>query len=300
MIRDRHRRRLATLALGLGLISPATGCSSTPSSRPAPRRETFVATDGTALSMLAAGPQHRGTPLLFVPGWSMPAALWTPHLEHAATIRPAWALDPRGQGESAIPLGGYDADRRADDLFEALASLPRPAIVVAWSLAGVEVLHGLRRHGESRIAGLVLVDSSLGEGPPGTGDAVAAFRARLRADRPGALGEFARAIFRTPPTPERIDWLVGQMSRVPLQASLEMLDWGLSRERLRRAARGLRAPLSILITPQYREQARLHKAARPASEVEVFERAGHALFADEAARFDGLLASFAARVDGRG
>jgi non-heme chloroperoxidase len=299
VIRDRRRRRLATLALGLGLM-PAAGCSTTPSSRPAARREAFVTTDGTTLSMLAAGQQHRGTPLLFVPGWSMPAALWAPHLEHAATVRPAWVLDPRGQGESAIPPGGYDADRRADDLFEALASLPRPAIVVAWSLAGVEVLHGLRRHGESRVAGLVLVDSSLGEGPPGTGEAVAAFRARLSADRPAALGEFARAIFRTPRTPEQIDWLVAQMSRVPLQASLAMLDWGLSRERLRSAARGLRAPLSIMITPQYREQARLHRTARPASEVELFERAGHALFADEPARFDGLLASFAARIDRRG
>jgi microsomal epoxide hydrolase len=87
------------------------------------------------------------------------------------------------------------------------------------------------------------------------------------------------------------------MRRVPLDASLQMLDWGLKRERLRAAARALRCPLLLAITPQYREQARLHRAARPATQVELFEDAGHALFADAPARFDALIDGFAQRTE---
>jgi non-heme chloroperoxidase len=305
---DARRRRiaLAAPALTLPLHTRAAPASSAPmpaapGNADAPAaplaRSTLRTSDGVRLSLLSAGTDARATPLLFVPGWCMPADLWTPHLLHAARSRPAWALDPRGQGESDIAASGYDADRRAADLFEALAQFKRPVIVVAWSLAGVELLHGLPRHGARRLAGVVLVDSTLGEGPAGSGAGVAAFRQRLRDDRDAMLDEFARAIFRQPQTDERIAALVAAMRRVPLDASLQMLDWGLKRERLRAAARALRVPLLLAITPQYREQARLHRAARAATEVELFEDAGHALFADAPQRFDALIERFAQRVE---
>jgi non-heme chloroperoxidase len=293
---DSARRRLAA-ASALGLARP--GLAAPSAHRPARlERRTVTVGDGTRLSVLHAhGADPGRTPVLFVPGWCLPADLWRAQLERIAATRPAWALDPRGQGESAVPAQGYDADRRAADLHEVLASLPAPAILVAWSLAGIEVLHGLPRHGPQRIAGLVLVDSSVGEGPAGTGAGVAAFREALRADRRAALTGFARAVFARPQPQRRIDALVDAMSRVPFEASLAMLDYGLSRERLRDAARALPRPLLLAITPQYREQARLHAAARPATRVEVFEHAGHALFDDEPERFAALLAGFAAQVD---
>jgi microsomal epoxide hydrolase len=304
---DAWRRRitLAAPALTMPLRTLAASTSSAPmpaapSDADAPaaplRRSTLRTSDGVRLSLLSAGTDSRATPLLFVPGWCMPADLWTPHLLHAARSRPASALDPRGQGESEIPASGYDADRRAADLFEALAMFRRPVILVAWSLAGIELLHGLPRHGARQLAGVVLVDSSLGEGPAGSGAGTAAFRQRLRDDRDGMLDEFARAIFRQPQPEERIAALVAAMRRVPLEPSVQMLDWGLKRERLRAAARALRCPLLLAITPQYREQARLHRAARPATQVELFEDAGHALFADAPARFDALLEGFAQQV----
>lgn len=275
--------------------SAAAAPSPSPSLSPLRRRH--ATRDGVRLSLLSAGADRPGTPVLFVPGWSMPAELWLAQMARLQDTRPVSALDPRGQGESEAPAGGYGADRRAADLFEVLAGLGRPAIVVAWSLAGIELLHGLPTHKDDAIAGVMLVDSSVGEGPAGRGDGVAAFRRRLTENRAAALAEFARAIFRRPQPPERIDALVEAMTRVPLEASLEMLDWGLPRERLRAAARGLRRPLRLAITPQYREQARLHAAARPATRVEVFEDAGHALFDDAPERFAALLARFCAEVD---
>jgi len=294
---------IAAAALRGGRVAhaqPAPPASAQPGSASPdaePQRRQHATSDGVQLSLLSAGADRPGTPVLFVPGWSMPAELWRPQMARLQDTRPVAALDPRGHGESEAPAGGYGADRRAADLFEVLAGLARPAIVVAWSLAGIELLHGLPTHGDGAIAGVMLVDSSVGEGPAGRGDGVAAFRRRLGENRAAALADFARAIFRRPQSAARIDALVAAMSRVPLDASLEMLDWGLPRERLRATARGLRRPLRLAITPQYREQARLHAAARPATRVEVFEEAGHALFDDAPERFAALLARFCAEVD---
>ncbi len=289
------RRRLLA---GASVLAAAAGSPCAAAAGVAePSRSTFATSDGVHLSLLSIDAGGAGTPVLFVPGWCLPADLWLAQMRRLAADRPVHALDPRGQGESEVQDRGYGADRRADDLFEAIRRLGRPAIVVAWSLAGIELLHGLARRGEAGLAGVVLVDSSVGEGPAGRGDGVAAFRRALREDRGAALEGFARAIFRRPQPVARIEALAAAMTRVPLEASLDMLDWGLDRSRLRGAARGLRRPLLLAITAQYREQARLHAAARPATRVELFEDAGHALFDDEPERFATMLAGFAALVD---
>jgi non-heme chloroperoxidase len=50
------------------------------------------------------------------------------------------------------------------------------------------------------------------------------------------------------------------------------------------------------VTPQFAAQAKNLKRNRPATEVAVFEDAGHALFVDEPARFDVLVADFVSRL----
>ena len=50
------------------------------------------------------------------------------------------------------------------------------------------------------------------------------------------------------------------------------------------------------MTPKFAEQAKNLKRNRPATEIAVFEGAGHALFVDEPAQFNVLLADFVARL----
>jgi pimeloyl-ACP methyl ester carboxylesterase len=195
-----------------------------------------------------------------------------------------------------VPAGGYTADRRAADLHEFLQRLPRPAVVVAWSLAGLESLQMVQRFGTRRIAALALVDSSVGEGPASRGDGSAAFRQRLREDRAAALNDFAAAIFRRPPPQAEVARLAEAMQRMPLDASLALLDFGLPREHWRAIARGFRRPLLYAYTPQYAPQAKLLKAARPATRLAPFDDAGHALFADAPEQFNGELTRFLASL----
>ena len=81
-----------------------------------------------------------------------------------------------------------------------------------------------------------------------------------------------------------------------LDASLALLDYGLPREHWRTIARGFRKPLLYAYTPQYAPQAKLLKAARPATVLAPFSDAGHALFADQPQRFSAELARFVATL----
>lgn len=258
-------------------------------------RASFRTGDGVRLSYLHA--ERRGArPLVFVPGWCLPADVWQAQLEAFAGTHAVYALDPRGQGESDALATGQTADRRAADLHEFLQRLARPAVIVAWSLAGLESLHLAHRFGTRRVAALALVDSSVGEGPATRGDGVSSFKQRLREDRTAALRGFVTAIHKRPLPEAEVDRLAQAMQRMPLEASLDLLTYPLPREHWRSIARAFRKPLLYAYTPQYAAQARLLKQARPATTLAVFEDAGHALFADAPEQFNVELTRFLATL----
>jgi microsomal epoxide hydrolase len=252
----------------------------------------FVASDGVRLHVLEAGPAERSPVIALVPGWSMPAEIWCAQLEALGTRYRVAALDPRGQGRSEIARAGYTADRRAADIAEFVDRYPR-VVLVGWSLGALESLHYVRARGEAKLAGLVLVDSSVGEPPaPRPGN----FRGELKRDRAVALDRFVRAMFRTPRPDAELAALAASASRLPLDASLALLAYPYPREHWRAAAHAVKVPLLYVVTPQFAAQATNLKRNRPATETAVFESAGHALFADEPVRFNALLADFASRL----
>lgn len=260
------------------------------------RSTSFVTSDGVRLHVLEAGPRG-ATPsspvLAFIPGWSMPAEIWRAQLSALAASHRVAALDPRGQGESEIAADGYNIERRAADIAEFVARYSR-VVLVGWSLGALEALHYLHRRGDSGIAALVLVDSSVGEEPvPPPGKS---FVEALKQDREAALDGFVRGIFSTPrPEPEILRLKDGAL-RMPLDASLSLFPGAIPRTQWRAIVRGFRKPLLYAVTAQFAEQAQNLQLNRPATQVAVFEDAGHALFVDEPDRFNQLLAEFAAQI----
>jgi len=252
---------------------------------------TFAASDGTRLHVLEAGPAGGSPVIAFVPGWSMPAEIWRAQLVSLAPRYRVAALDPRGQGRSEIARTGYTADRRAADIAEFVDRYPR-VVLVGWSLGALESLHYVQARGEAKLAGLVLVDSSVGEPPAPRSSS---FRSDLKRDRAAALDRFVRAMFRTARPEAELAALVAAAAQLPLDASLALLAYPYPREHWRAAAHAVKAPLLYVVTPQFAGQAKNLKRNRPATEIVVFEQAGHALFVDEPGRFDALLADFVSR-----
>ena len=276
---------------------------------PAFQHRHFTASDGARLHFIEAGRGVKGRPVIaFIPGWSMPASLWQAQLAGLADRYKVVALDPRGQGESDIPPTGYTLRQRADDIrrFVNRASGHGARVVlVAWSLGALESLEYLRKHGSSRIAALVIVDSSVGEGPAPVAPAAVSnepprpsFADELRSDRAKAVGDFVGAIFRKPPPQAELDALRDAALRMPLESSLSLFPSKVPRDQWRKIVYRFKGPLLYAVTPQFAAQAEILQAARPGTRIEVFQDAGHALFVDEPERFNELLDAFVQSLPG--
>lgn len=232
---------------------------------------------------------------MLVPGWTMPASIWAPQIEHFSQHYRVIAFDPRSQGASAIARSGHNMTRRSQDLAELIAHLKAPRVVlVGWSLAVLEALHYVHAHGDANVAGLVLVDNSVGEDPaPQRGGN---FMARLQADRNKVMSEFVRDMFRSPQTPAYLDALTEQSLKTPYKASVQLLTIKQPREFWRSAVYATAKPVLYVVTPRLKGQAENLQNKRPLTRTAVFDDAGHALFVDEPARFNALVDEFLGEV----
>ncbi len=289
-----RRKCLQALAAAAGFArGDAAAAPAAAAADPAATISRFFRTsDGVHLHVLErrpARPGHSAPTIVLVPGWCMPASIWSRQLAAFGARWRTIAFDPRGQGRSEIPRNGYTADRRADDIADLLAEEER-VVLVGWSLGVLDALQYVYRHGPDRLAGLALVDNSIGEPPAPRGGG--SFFEHLRQRREPTVEAFVRSMFHRPQPETEIDGLVREALRMPLADSIALLSYPIPRGHWRRVAEGFDRPLAYLVTPRLRAQSEHLQRARPASHIAVFEHAGHALFVDEAARFNHIVTTW--------
>ncbi|SRR5258706_729016 len=287
---SRSRRQLIT-ALPLVAVAARTAAA------PAPTLGSFQVTtsDGVRLSVMQATPPEsdpNSPVIVLVPGWCMPALIWQAQLQAFGQRFRTLAVDPRGQGESEIPAAGYEAERRAGDLRDVLAPWSR-VVLVAWSLGVLDALQFVHRYGDAGLAGLVLVDNSVGEPPA---PKPSNFVSELRAHRDVAVDRFVRSMFARPRPEPEIERIKQAALRMPLAESIALLSYPFPREHWRDIARSFAKPLCYCVTTRYLEQAHNLQRERPSTRIEWFEHAGHALFVDEPERFNRVVGEFAGSV----
>ncbi len=262
-------------------------------------RRSLLTSDGVLLSVLESGLEHANSgkiKIALVPGWSMPASVWQNQLEEFGRSYHTLALDPRGQGTSQVPDFGFTAERRARDLQEFLDPLSN-VLLIGWSLGAIESLQYVYMFGADRLAGMVLVDSSVGEEPAPAPDN--AFLQGLRGDRDKTLYGFIRAIFKKPRSDAEVDALVAGAKRMSLEQSLALLSYPFPRTHWREITLAFSKPLLYVVTPQFEAQAANLRKRRPGTQVELFKNSGHALFVDEPERFNTLIGKFAGSLTHR-
>ncbi len=284
------RRHLVVVSLLLAMILlPPAGLAQT---LPGAADHYFVSSDGVRLHYLQAGRPTAHT-IIFIPGWTMPAWIWAPQLAAFAPAYRVVAFDPRGQGASAVASTGYEPRRRGQDIAELIERLGgSPVLLVGWSLGVLDALAYVHEDGDRRLAGLVLVDNSVGEPP-------APRPPRRPPGRPIPhplfMQRFVRAMFHTPQNPAWLDRLTEATLRTPDWAARALLDYPVPREYWRQAIFSTEKPVLYVVRPGFEAQAANLQRDRPNTETALFADAGHALFIDQAARFDALMASFIRR-----
>lgn len=255
----------------------------------------FRASDGAGLHYFEAG---SGPAILFVPGWTMPAEIWQPQIDHFSRRWRVVAVDPRSQGDSDKVSEGHYPERRGRDYRELIDHLKLgPAVVAGWSMAVAELLAMVEHTGTAGIRALVLADGRIGADPDPR--MTAAFTGLLRSmqrDRLRMTTSFVRSMYNTPQKEEYIQRVVRAALKTPTHAAValgaEMLMGADYRPTLARLDR----PVLYVFQPSLKDQADMLKARLPSARVEVFENAGHALFIDQAARFNKLVEEFAASI----
>lgn len=249
----------------------------------------FHSSDGVRLHYWEAG--GGDLTLVFVPGWTMPAEIWKPQIDRFAGTHRVIAFDPRGQGASAIPRDGYRVERRARDIAELLDELgPRPVVLIGWSLGVLESIALVKFHNTRRIQALVLVDNSIGEEPPPKFDP--SFLPRLKKDRVKTMNAFVRGMYHRAQPESYYQRIVEASLQAPLDGAVALLSYPYPREFWKNVLYATDLPLLYVVTERFRGQGENLKKHRPEAWVEVFPRAGHALFVDEPERFNQLLEDF--------
>jgi non-heme chloroperoxidase len=255
----------------------------------------FVTSDGIRLHYLEAGPRT-GHTIVFVPGWTMPAWIWQPQLQAFSRRYHVIAFDPRGQGDSDVPVSGYEPNRRGQDIGELIAHVePVPVVLVGWSLGVLDSLAYLHTHGDQKIAGLVLVDNSVGEEPPPP--PLPPHRPAPALPRAIAMHRFVVGLFHHPQSEAYLDRLTEATLRTPEYASHALLKYPVPRTYWRDALFSTGKPVLYIVRPGWlAEQAANLAHDRPGTQTAVFSDAGHALFVDDAAQFNALVDGFISRT----
>lgn len=278
--------RIALVSVVLLLVVPLVPAG------PAIRSGFFTTSDGVRVHYLESG---TGPAMVFVPGWTMPAEIWEPQIRHFAQHYRVVALDPRSQGESAQATEGHYPERRAQDIKELVDRLRlAPAVFVGWSMAVPELLTYVEQYGNSTLRALVLVDGYIGEDPIARAAAREwAFLREIQLNRRQATEEFVRGMYRKPQPQAYLQKIIAASLKTPTNTAVTLSANVMARGDWRPVLAKLDRPvLYVVAAPQLQAQARALKAKLPSARVEFFEDAGHALFVDDAERFNAVLDDF--------
>ena len=293
-------KSVATTAAGLGLI--AANRETAGANAPAAQTPFIETRDRASLFYKDWG---AGKPVVFVHGWALHSDMWQYQMIHLAGqgLR-CIAYDRRGHGRSSDPGRGYDYDTLADDLAALLNRLNlREVTLVGHSMGGGEIVRYLTRHGNSRIARIVLLAPGTpfllktADNPDGVNQQVFEFlRAAWSRDFPKWLADNARPFFTPETSPQMIEWGIGMCLQTSLKAVMDC-NRAVTETDFRAELRKITVPTLIIHgnTDQSHPLALTGKKTAqliPGSQLKVYEGAPHGLFITHLDRLNRDLLAF--------
>ena len=261
----------------------------------APWKGGYIRTsDGVRLHYIQAG---AGPSIVLQPGWTMPAEIWEPQIRALSKSFHVVAIDPRAQGKSDRATDGLYLERRAQDIKEVIDRLKlAPAVLVGWSLGATEVMSYVDQFGTSTLRGVVLVDGVIGRRTtPEIAASYWTWMKEVQTKRAEFTAQFVRDMYKTPQSEAYLRKISAAALSVPTNSAvLLLLNAYVGGSDLSPAIAKLDKPVLYVVSPAMKAQAEMLRQKMPSARIEMFENAGHALFVDEADRFNALLAGFAA------
>lgn len=253
----------------------------------------FVKTsDGVRIHYLEAG---SGSPIVFIPGWTMPAWIWQKQIDAFSKKYHVIAVDPRSQGESDKPALGHLPEIRARDYKELVdqLALKRP-VLVGWSMACGELLKYAEQFGTDGIGGLVLVDGFIPEKPsPEMFAALSGWMNQLQQDRQKQANGFVRSMFKKPQPENYLKRVINASTQVPADTAVVLIYNMIAVKDFSGAFSRINRPVLFTFQPETQQTADFLKSKLGDKvRLERFDGDGHALFVDDPEKFNRVLEEF--------
>jgi non-heme chloroperoxidase len=286
------RSSIGTLIVSIALSSGVAAQS------PTVREGTTTAHSTVHVHYLESGSRTATRALVLIPGWRLPAFLWTEQLTTFASTTRVIAIDPRSQGPSTVTSEGNSPESRAADLHEILSNLGvAHAVLVGWSQGAQDVAAYLAAYGTQTVDGVVLVDSPVSYGPAEVTEH-AAFAKVILSGIPRYEGQpedysrgMVRSLFAQPHPDLDIERIVRSTMRTPPDIGIAMLVMDIFGADRRPPLAALDKPALVIASaasPLLDVQQAMASSI-PSARFVVVQGAGHAVFVDQPAQFDTAL-----------
>jgi len=280
------RTRLAVILLCIASAPSVMAQATTTKS------EFFKTSDGIRIHYLEAG---SGRPIVFIPGWTMPAWIWQKQIDEFSKKYHVIAVDPRSQGESDKPTYGHLPETRSRDYKELVDHLGlKQPVLVGWSMACGELVKYAEQFGTDNVGGLVLVDGLLPDKPsPELFAFISGWMNQLQQDRQKLADGFVRSMYKKPQPEDYLKRVIDASVQVPADTAAVLIydmiavkDFSPGLDRMNR-------PVLFMYQPETQPTADFLKLKLGDKvQLERFEGDGHALFVDDPEKFNHVLEEF--------
>jgi non-heme chloroperoxidase len=232
--------------------------------------------------------------LLFVPGFTMPAWIWEKQIARFSGDCRVVAMDLRSQGESSKTGEGDYPASHGRDIKAVIDQLHlAPVVLVGWSMGVTLIASYVDQFGTSSLAGIVMVDGMAGlDLTPEFIHSSIEFLKGLQTNRSQLTDGFVRSMFRKPQSEEYLKKLIKASLCTPSESAIAMGLAGFTTDNRPALAKIDKPTLIAGATKEILPQLQAMQKSISGAKLEFFDDAGHALFVDDADKFNSLLAEF--------
>lgn len=265
--------------------------------------------DHARIHYLQAGQENATRTLLFIPGWTISASIWSKQVAYfEARGYRVITIDPRSQGGSTVVMTANAPEDRASDIAQVIAQLKLHDIVlIGWSQGAQDVAAYVARYGSADISGFVLVDSPVSggvndvrENPEFVSNVMQSVSA-YASDPHAYVDRLMHAIISTPTTPDVYAKLDEEALKTPSDVGISMLVQDLFTVDRRPSLRQFVKPTLVVASSKspLLDQQRKMLEMLPSARLIVIEKAAHAVFFDQPDEFNQDLDTFITSLRGQ-
>lgn len=246
----------------------------------------FTTSDSIKLHYLSSG---QGPTLIIQPGWMMPADIFKFQLDQLSSYFRVIVLDPRGQGLSEDSPDNNYVERRARDIYELIEFEKIDSFILAgWSLGVPEVLYYVDKFGTKKLKGLVLIDGPITTEPKEVQEGWKTLVHDLQTNRSEFEKNFISALFKNEQDSIFVKTIKQRLTKTPTNSSFVALATHIVEPKdYSTILAKVDAPILITLSI-WSFQLENYKEVKGNTSIEIFQ-CGHALFVDEAERFNRLI-----------